>query len=165
MSQAKVILVVLLMIGGFAVAIHLFTATIAPPEGESVQEGFNMSRPRAPTEARKMLNPFPRSEEIVKKGEVLYHTKGSCNVCHGEKGKGDGGGGAMLSPPPRDFTDPGFQMLRTDGELFWSTKFGISGTGMFSYSPRMITEEETWMVIHYIRSLNAQATATPEGDA
>jgi len=155
MSQSKVILIVLLMIVGFGVTVHLFTSTIAPPEGDLAQPNVNISRPRAPAEARKILNPIPVSDEVIKKGDELYHTKGSCNVCHGETGKGDGEGGAMLSPRARDFTDPSFHMLRTDGELFWSTKNGVSGSGMFSYTPRMITEEETWIVIHYIRTLNA----------
>lgn len=152
-SKGKIVFVLMFIIGAFAFSMHLFTNAIAPPEQDAFVTSAQLSRPRAPKEARKIANPIPLSREIVEEGDVLYHGKGGCNVCHGEEGKGDGQGGVLLAPPPRDLTDGTFHMLRADGEMFWVIKNGISGTGMFSYSPRMITEEEVWKVIHYIRSI------------
>lgn len=156
MGQAKVIFIILAMILGFGVTIHFFTAAIAPPDSDPTFATVDISRPRAPSKARRIVNPISPSDTVIKKGDELYHVKGSCNVCHGEEGRGDGDGGTLLSPKPRDLTDPSFHMLRTDGEMFWSIKHGVEGTGMFSYTPRMITEEEAWMVIHYIRTLRRE---------
>ncbi|MFQ5598180.1 MAG: c-type cytochrome [Nitrospiria bacterium] len=156
MSQPKIVVVLLLMIAGFGLAIHFFTSAIAPPEADPSFNTFSISRPRAPSEARKIANPVQASDTVIEKGDAIYHGKGNCNICHGEKGKGDGQAGEMLSPPPANLSNPSLQMLRTDGEMFWSIKHGVQGTGMFSYIPRMITEEEAWMVIHYIRTLEKE---------
>ena len=153
MNQGRIFLILFILIAGFAFVMHLFTNAIAPPESDSTVTSFDMSRPRAPSEARKIKNPVHLSREVVESGDLLYHGKGNCNICHGEEGKGDGPSGVLQSPKPRDLTDPNFHMLRSDGEIFWSIKNGVSGTGMFSYVPRMISEEEAWKVIHYIRSL------------
>ena len=59
----------------------------------------------------------------------------------------------MLRPRPRDLTDPQLQRLRTDGELFWTIKFGVPDTGMFPSVPRQISEEEAWRIVRYIRTL------------
>jgi len=155
MNQARIFVTLFVLIGGFAFVMHLFTNAIAPPEPDSTVTAFQMSRPRAPTEARKIKNPVMLSREVVEEGKALYLGKGNCHICHGKSGRGDGPSGVLQSPRPRDLTDPNFQMLRTDGEMFWSIKHGVEGTGMFSYAPRMISEEEAWKVIHYIRTLKA----------
>lgn len=117
---------------------------------------FDLTRPRAPSDARKIKNPIPRSGEAISNGKALYEGKGNCYVCHGISGHGDGEAGAMLSPPPRNFTDIQFQRLRTDGELFWTIRYGIPDTSMFSFVPRHITEEEAWQIIHYIRTMGIE---------
>jgi mono/diheme cytochrome c family protein len=99
-------------------------------------------------------NPLPQTQATVDAGNAIYHGKGVCNVCHGDTGKGDGSAGAVLSPPPTDFTSPQFQASRTDAQMFSAVKNGIPGTGMISFNPAMINDTETWQVIAYIRSLN-----------
>lgn len=115
---------------------------------------YDLTIPRAPSDAKRLQNPIPVSSEVIAMGKALYGGKGNCFVCHGQEGRGDGEGGSMLNPPPRDFSDPTFQHLRTDGEIFWTMKYGIPATGMFSYIPRHLSEEEGWRVVHYIRALN-----------
>lgn len=150
MSGTRIALTVLLIIGGLSLFIHLLTRSyVVPPE----QFEFDLAVPRSPPEARKIRNPVPETPEGVERGRDLYLGKGNCAICHGESGKGDGEGGEMMTPAPRNFTNPQFQRLRTDGELFWTIKEGIPGTGMFSYTPRMLTEEESWTVIRYLRTL------------
>jgi mono/diheme cytochrome c family protein len=114
---------------------------------------WDITVPRAPSEARKIKNPIEPSPEVIEQGKRLYLGKGDCHICHGVTGRGEGDSGKLLNPPPRDFTSERFQLLRTDGELYWVIVNGSPGTGMFSYAPRMISEEEAWMVIHYIRTL------------
>ncbi len=156
MGQGRIVLILLAMIGGFALLTHLFTRAISQPEADQTVTEFNLTRPRAPDEAKKLVNPVLLSKESVQKGDEIYHGKGSCFVCHGDTGEGDGEAGVLLAPKPTDLTDPNLHMLRTDGEMFWAIKYGVEGTGMFSYAPRMISEEDAWTVIHYVRSIQKE---------
>ncbi|MBI1822971.1 MAG: cytochrome c [Nitrospirae bacterium] len=143
------LLLVFLLING---VLYLFV-TIGPKEAETVGKERDIEIPRAPEDKKFVKNPFPASSEIVSKGSEIYHGKGGCFACHGREGKGDGPAGSALNPRPRNFANPRFHEIRTDGELFWVIQNGSPGTGMFSYSPSYITEEETWMVIRYIRTI------------
>jgi mono/diheme cytochrome c family protein len=147
------LLIIFLVITG---VIYLFT--LMGPGGSSEEQGERDIRvPRAPAEASNLKNPYPHTPEIVSRGEAIYQGKGTCFTCHGVTGKGDGPAGLELKPKPRDFTNPKFHELRTDGELFWVIRNGSSGTRMFSYAPSIITEEEAWMVIHYLRTFPQRA--------
>jgi len=159
MQTARIFLQFLLIIVALGVLIHFLTGFIAPTSQEATISAYDMTIPRTPPEARKLKNPVPKSPEIIAIGKSIYEGKGNCYVCHGKSGAGDGEGGGMLNPPPRDFTDPRFQHLRSDGELFWATKYGVPATGMFSYIPRHLSEEEGWMVIRYIRTLRREVPA------
>ncbi len=158
MGQGKTILVLLTMVAGFGIAIHFFTSIIAPPMADNpVITTVDISRPRAPSKARKIKSPLDTSSQIVQEGKTLYEGKGGCYACHGYTGKGDGESGTTLSPRPRDLTNESFQMLRTDGEIFWSIKFGVDRTSMFAAIPRVISEEEAWKIVQYIRSLKLES--------
>lgn len=91
--------------------------------------------------------------EIVAGGKTLYEGKGQCILCHGATGKGDGPASHMHGThPPRNFTDCAFQKEREDGELFWVIKNGSPNTGMKSLIPSMLTEEEGWKIVAYLRT-------------
>lgn len=116
--------------------------------------------PRVPPDqiqaAKAMRNPLSPTPENIVKGEAIYRGKGICFTCHGIGGRGDGDAGKAMDPSPRDFTNPDFHKLRTDGEMLWVIKHGIAGTGMISFNPSMITDEETWQVILYVRTLKGK---------
>ena len=116
-------------------------------------------RPRVPSDqieaARAVTNPLPADEETIAKGKALYEGKAFCKACHGPDGKGLGADiapGTLKGPLPRDFTDKKWQAARTDGELFWILKNGSKGTSMASFIPLVLTEEEAWQVLRYVRS-------------
>ncbi len=116
-------------------------------------------RPRVPRdqiqEARAMTSPLPASEEMIAKGKALYEGKAFCKVCHGPDGKGLGkdiAPGSLKGPLPRNFNDKKWQAARTDGELFWILKNGSNGTAMAPFIPLVLTEEEAWQVLRYVRS-------------
>lgn len=91
--------------------------------------------------------------EIVAAGKALYEGKGTCYLCHGVSGRGDGPASQMQGKhPPRDFTNCAVQKERKDGELFWTIKHGSAGTGMPSLIPSLLTEEEGWNVVAYLRT-------------
>jgi len=134
----------------------IYLITMMGPEESQEQGEMDIRIPRAPAEASNMNNPYPNAQDVLAEGGEIYQGKGTCFTCHGVTGKGDGPAGLELRPKPRDFTNPKFHELRTDGELFWVIRHGTSGTRMFSYTPSVITEEEAWKVIHYIRTLSQQ---------
>lgn len=136
---------------------------IGPEQPMSSPGERDITLARAPAEAKTMANPFPVSDEILLEGERIYQTKGTCFTCHGTSGRGDGPAGLELNPRPRNFTNPRFHELRTDGELFWVIRNGSPGTRMFSYSPSVITEDEAWKVIHYIRTIPTNAPSRAAG--
>lgn len=116
-------------------------------------------QPRVPVDqlqaARTWKNPLPATEETIEKGKKLFHGKAFCVTCHGRDGKGLGGDiepGTLQGPLPRDFTDKDWQAARTDGELLWILKNGSKGTAMAPFIPLILTEEEAWQVLHYVRS-------------
>lgn len=53
-----------------------------------------------------------------------------CVKCHGEQGKGDGAGAAMLNPKPRDYTDCKTMQAKKDEELFKVIKDGGDSIGL-----------------------------------
>ena len=71
----------------------LLKDTSSTPELEIIKgkpmPGVNIKDVAEPTEA------------LLAKGEALY--KNTCASCHGEKGLGDGAGGATLNPKPAQF--------------------------------------------------------------
>lgn len=113
-------------------------------------------KPRVPPdqieEARTWANPFSVTPERLEKGRSLFHGKGFCVTCHGRDGKGLGKIPGLRGLLPRDFTDQAWQATRTDGELFWILKHGSPGTDMASFIPLVLTEEEAWHVLLYVRS-------------
>ncbi len=116
--------------------------------------------PRVPADqiaaAKEMKNPLQATPENIAKGKAIFEGKGTCFTCHGLSGKGDGDAGKALDPSPRNFTNPQFHSLRTDGEMFWVIKNGSAGTGMISYNPAIITDEEAWQTILYERSFKGK---------
>ena len=117
--------------------------------------------PSAMQEALNYKAPFGEARgakpEIVAEGKLLYEDKARCFICHGTSGKGDGSVAHEFVPPPRDFTDCAFQKEREDGELFWIIKYGSPGTGMKQLIPGLLSEEEAWKIVAYIRTFCASS--------
>lgn len=116
-------------------------------------------KPRVPIDqietVKTWTNPLPATEETIEKGKKLFQGKAFCVTCHGKDGKGLGADiepGTLRGPLPRDFTDQEWQANRTDGELFWILKNGSKGTAMAPFIPLILTEEEAWQVLRYVRS-------------
>ncbi len=124
-------------------ASHPATEDRVPPSAMKEALGY-----KAPYGEARTVSP-----DIVAEGKKLYEGKGNCVLCHGISGKGDGPAAHMHEPHlPRNFTDCAFQKEREDGELFWIIKNGSPGTGMQRLIPTMLTEEEGWKIVAYIRS-------------
>lgn len=114
-------------------------------------------RPRVPAdvidEARRWANPLQATEENVEKGKAIFLGKAFCATCHGRDGRGLADIQGLRGKLPRNFTDQMWQAARTDGELFWILKNGSPGTDMAPFIPLVLTEEEAWQVLLFVRSL------------
>lgn len=117
-------------------------------------------RPRVPAdkieEAKTWTNPLPATAENMEKGKALFQGKAFCATCHGKEGKGLADIEGLRGKLPRNFTDTVWQAARSDGELFWILKNGSPGTDMASFIPLILTEEEAWQVLIYVRSFGKQ---------
>ena len=120
-------------------------------------------RPRVPSDqiesARAVINPLPTTPQMLNRGKALFEGKAFCRACHGSEGKGLGMDldySTFKGPLPRNFTDKMWQQARTDGELVWILKNGSPGTDMAPFIPLVLTEEEAWQVLMYVRSFGGR---------
>lgn len=135
---------------GLALSVVTLSCGSRPPIDDRVPSGHleNAIALQAPFGNARQAAP-----EVVAAGKALYEGKGTCHLCHGLSGKGDGPANHMhANNPPRDFTDCAVQRDRDDGELFWIIKYGSPGTAMQALIPNILSEEEGWKVVAYLRT-------------
>ncbi len=109
---------------------------------------------QAPDEAKQLQNPFSETVEAINKGQKVY--KSLCASCHGDKGAGNPVMLKTLNPPPADLTSLAVQQ-QTDGEIFWKI---TEGRGVMASYKNMLSEEDRWAVVKYIRQLGKTQTAS-----
>ena len=105
---------------------------------------------KAPASADKLKNPFKDDPDAWKKVEDVY--KINCNICHGKGGEGDGLGGIALKPRPANLIAEDV-LKQTDGAIYWKITNGKPP--MASYK-EVLTEEERWLLVNFIRNLAKQ---------
>lgn len=123
----------------------LFVSFAHNPKSE--YEAVQQKKWVAPTSADKIQNPLKGDAKTVASGKKVYRML--CFVCHGPKGKGDGMGGAGLTPKPADLTSSTFQS-QSDGAIFWKIEQGRSPMPSYKTS---IPEKKRWEIINYLRTL------------
>lgn len=101
----------------------------------------------APPEAKNLQNPLPHTPEIINRGQKIYRSL--CAACHGNDGKGNVPSMQNLNPKPADLTSETVQK-QTDGEIFWKIS---EGRGLMAAYKNMLSDEERWALVHYIRKL------------
>lgn len=102
----------------------------------------------APKEADKLTNAYKDNAKVTAKAETKY--KAMCAICHGTKGKGDGPAGMSLNPRPGSFLKSTFQE-QSDGAIYWKLTHG--NPPMAAYE-KILTEDERWGMVNYLRSLS-----------
>ena len=111
-----------------------------PYEIENTNEGKEFAKVN-------LRNKLPFTEETEAKGQELYEIY--CGICHGKKGDGQGNlvkRDKIAGVPP--YNDEGRAI--TEGSVYHVMYYGLNSMG--SYASQM-TEEEMWMVDHYVMSL------------
>jgi mono/diheme cytochrome c family protein len=96
-----------------------------------------------------LKSPIAMTEATVAKGKVLYEK--FCVHCHGVQGKGDGpvverGGHA----PPGAYDGPLKDL--PEGKMYHSITYG---KGVMGSHASQLDKEERWLVVHYVRYLQA----------
>ena len=118
------------------------------------------------SEAQGLENPLPRDEAVLEMGAGAFET--NCAVCHGASGTGDGPMAERLQVAgyggtPANLTAGGPTVNKSDGEVYLIVTNGFAGTyglpeNSFVMPPfkKLLTAEERWALVHYIRSLQSQ---------
>jgi mono/diheme cytochrome c family protein len=135
--------------------------------GRTLAAEADFLRPRIPNQdleaARTLKNPLTGKRNVIGQGRALYHGKGFCVACHGANGCGitDVDPILLKGALPTDFTSPQWQSARADGEILCVLKHGSPGTAMASFVPSVLSEQEAWQIILYLRSLGGVKQPIP----
>ena len=109
---------------------------------------------KAPARAARKKNPLPADEKSLAVGKDVYTHQ--CFSCHGAGGKGDGPAAKDLNPRPHDLGAANVAG-QSDGALFWKITEGRKPMPSFE---KLISEDERWHVINYVRTLAPPPPAT-----
>ncbi len=94
-------------------------------------------------------NPLGQSSRAISTGRIAY--TGSCAVCHGVSGDGRGAFAKALYPPATNLQERDTQE-KSDAQLYWIIKNGLSFTGMPAFGDRY-DDARLWSLVAYTRSL------------
>ncbi len=104
-----------------------------------------------------LRSPFAPSMERIRNGQKSYEV--FCIVCHGKTGAGDGSvvGPDRFPAPPSLHTE---QARGYDGgTLFFITSKGVAKMPPYA---NMLSVEERWEIVHYLRALQRSINPRPE---
>jgi mono/diheme cytochrome c family protein len=96
-------------------------------------------------------NPVANNPRAIAAGRDAY--TGSCAQCHGSSGDGKGVFGQSTYPPATDLTSHDVAE-KSDAQLFWITKNGLSFTAMPGFGDQY-SDQDIWSLVAYIRSLQS----------
>lgn len=98
-----------------------------------------------PDDQKGKVAPFLFTPDHQKSGEGIYIK--NCVSCHGNMGKNNW---AKITPPPGDLAEAKHQK-QSDGELYYRITTGKAPMPEFR---NILTDEERWWVIAYLRTFN-----------
>lgn len=108
----------------------------------------------APPEMARRTNPVRADSASLARGRQVYDT--NCASCHGAAGKGDGPAAQALKPKPADLAMMAPQ--HPPGDLAWKVE---NGRGAMPPWKGVLTENQIWDVVNYVRSFGGPAKPAP----
>lgn len=145
----------------FVFAFFIYIALIHP----GVDLGEKVADPSQTSEADqfnidKVAEPWLADAKVAGYGAKVYAQ--NCAICHGDKGMGDGAGGAGLNPKPRNLVEG--KWTQGGGEIahFKVLQNGIAGTGMASFSH--LKAADRWALVQFIQSITNNKGKNSEAD-
>lgn len=99
-----------------------------------------------------LINPVEATSDVISEGRELFEL--ICKQCHGEKGDGQGRlfVDKLYPYPPASLISEKLQAA-PDGEIYHVVSVGYNLMGSYS---SILTQEERWKLVHYIRELQNQ---------
>ncbi len=129
-------------------------AGVEPRKPEKLEAG--LLRGLGPSSAWAQARP-PETPQNMERGRQIYIKR--CQVCHGEKGDGQGPVAPYVNPRPRDFVAASYKLRTTqsgepptDEDLFRIVTRGVPGTVMSGWPT--LSEQDRWLVIAYIKKFS-----------
>jgi len=126
------------------------------PVPGTVARGFLPPPFATEEEAARLVNPLPRTREVLAKGRAEYQVR--CLVCHGPLGNGQPTLTAAYGAKPANLLAPNFRAY-TDGAIYGTIVLGKNA--MPSYAADL-PEDVRWAVVHYVRALQRAGNAKSE---
>ncbi len=125
---------------------------------EHAAEAEEHEHEAVPAEYAELTNPFAGDADAIAAGAELYQS--FCASCHGTEGRGDGPAAESLQVKPANLADADMMAGVTDGYLFWRISQGMMSEGMEdssmpAFGHMLLSEEEIWQVISFVRTLSA----------
>ena len=108
---------------------------------------------------RELKSPIAMTEATVEQGKVIYGK--FCQQCHGEKGAGDGPVVAKGNHPAPGAYDGPLKEL-PEGKMYHTI---THGKGVMGSHASQINKEERWLVVHYVKHLQAGGKMPGSGEA
>lgn len=156
--------------------VHMLDQPRLDPQREDnfFKDGFGMRMPVAGTVARGripftirkqddasiLVNPLPRTDDVLKKGRQEFTIY--CSVCHGILGNGVPSLTAAYGAKPANLVSQQFRDY-PDGKIYYTIVMGKNA--MPSYAAEL-SKDERWSVVHYVRvlqrAMNAKDTDIPK---
>lgn len=91
------------------------------------------------------------ADELRQTSTLVFGT--NCNVCHGNKGFGNGFLAPTMEPVPRNLSDyERWGMLRTNQEIYDNIYYGVHWSAMPPWRG-VLGEQDLWKLVHFIRAL------------
>ena len=133
-----------------AVALMLVTTAAVGPLGA---QGTKWELTKQQKErAEKGKNPVPADKRAASAENGKKMAMQSCAPCHGQGGKGDGPGAAVLPKKPADWTSKAVQEEK-DGSIFVKITDGNPPMPPWASLP----EKDRWDLVNYIKSLGKKS--------
>lgn len=142
-----------------SVAYEAFTESKLTPNGSSMLEApqgsisrgykpfrYGKTVDEAIRAGRELKNPIPLNDKSIERGRTVYIN--SCQVCHGDTGKGDGPIIPKFPNPP-SFTTEAIKNY-PDGRIYHVI---VAGFGDMPGHHAQLNEEDRWDVVNFIRKL------------
>ena len=126
------------------------------PVAGTVARGFLPVRLASPQAAAALVNPLPRTPEVLARGRAEYRVR--CALCHGALGNGIPTLSAAYGAKPANLMTPAVRQ-EPDGTLYGVIVLGKNA--MPSYAADL-PEADRWAVIHYLRALQRAQNARDE---
>ena len=127
-----------------------------PPVAGIIARGQLPYLTKTQEEAAAIVNPLPRTREVLKKGRKAWNDH--CAVCHGALGDGVPTLTAAYGAKPANLQAETFREY-PDGAIYHAIMAGKNA--MPSYAADL-TEEERWAIVHYVRVLQRAQNARDE---